>query len=192
MGIEYELKFQAAPEQLSIVRQAFSAPEQVLSMETTYYDTPTGKLAARHYTLRRRLENGCSICTIKAPAELGRGEWETQCDDIWQAVPVLCKLGGPEELPVLLQEGLNPICGARFTRIAKILELPGCTAELALDSGVLFGGGREIPLCEIEVELKTGEPQAVAAFAAQLAVAYGLLPEKRSKFARASALARGE
>ena len=54
---------------------------------------------------------------------------------------------------------------------------------------MLLGGGRELPLCEIEVELKEGSEEAAAAFAMALAQEYGLRPETRSKIARALALA---
>lgn len=192
MGIEYELKFKATAAQQELVRQMFDVPEQHFSMATTYYDTPSGALSARQYTLRRRMENDCSVCTLKAPAELGRGEWELPCEDIWEAIPKLCKLGAPADLETLVKEGLMEVCGARFSRIAKTITLPEATAELALDSGVLIGGGRELPLREIEVELKDGKPEAVAAFGAQLALGVGLEAEKHSKFRRALALYRGE
>ena len=85
-----------------------------------------------------------------------------------------------------------PVCGARFTRLAKLLELPQCTVEIALDEGVLLGGGRELPLREVEVELKDGSEEAAVAFAAELAKQYGLTPESKSKFRRAHGLAKGE
>jgi triphosphatase len=77
-------------------------------------------------------------------------------------------------------------------RIAKTLELEGCTVELALDEGSLTGGGREIPLCEVEVELLSGSREAACVYAGALAVRFGLKQETRSKFRRALALARGE
>ena len=64
--------------------------------------------------------------------------------------------------------------------------------ELALDRGVLLGGGREVALCEVEVELKDGQPEAAVAFAQELAEKFGLRPEQKSKFRRALALAEGE
>ena len=64
--------------------------------------------------------------------------------------------------------------------------------ELALDEGFLLGGSRDLPLCEVEVELKAGSEDAAAAFALELAQEYGLRPETRSKIARAMALAFGE
>ena len=55
--------------------------------------------------------------------------------------------------------------------------------------GALLGGGREEPLCEVEVELKAGSEEAAIAFAGKLAEQFGLVPEKFSKYRRALALA---
>ena len=60
---------------------------------------------------------------------------------------------------------------------------------LALDKGVLMGGGKEVPLCEVEVELKEGSDAAALAFAKVLAEEFGLTPEPLSKIARAQELA---
>lgn len=185
MGAEYELKYKGNP----AVMGTLPGPWHTLTMETTYYDTPSRKLSALHYTLRRRFENGVSVCTLKTPSNHGvRGEWETECENIVDAIPVLCKLGCPEQLPSLCQEGLLPLCGARFVRKTQLLELPGCTAELALDNGILFGNHTQIPLCEIELELKGGSREALDAFAKDFAAKHDLQPEEKSKFARALAL----
>lgn len=85
-----------------------------------------------------------------------------------------------------------PVCGARFTRLAKTVELPGCVVEIALDTGILMGGGREIPLCELEVEYKDGSEAVASAWAERLAQRFGLEAETKSKFRRASLLAKGE
>lgn len=193
MGLEYELKFRTDPQVQQQLRQAVPGPEQVITMQTTYYDTPAGSLSARQYTLRCRLENGTAVCTLKTPADgLGRGEWEVECHRIQDAPEKLCKLGAPADLLELTKDGVQPVCGARFTRIAKTITLPECTLELALDAGVLTGGGREIPLCEAEVELKQGDPRRCDSYARQLAQDFDLQPEKRSKFRRALALYKGE
>lgn len=192
MGIEFELKFRATPEKLEAIRRQVAGPEQELSMETTYFDAPDGALSRRHLTLRCRKENGQSVCTLKTPeGELGRGEYEINCPDIRQALPELCKLSGRPELLELTAGGVMPVCGARFNRIAKVLELEDCVVELALDQGILSGGGREIPLCEVEVELKSGSREGARAYAMALAMLFGLESETRSKFRRALALAEG-
>ncbi len=192
MGREFELKFSVGKRNFALLRRQWDDFTEI-SMETTYYDTPDCALSQRHITLRRRMENGVSVCTVKAPdGTYGRGEWELECESIEAAVPMLCKLGAPETLLELTGSGLVVSCGARFTRQAKLLALDGCTVEVALDEGVLIGGGRELPFLEVEVELKSGSEDVAIAFAHALATMYAMLPERKSKFARAQKLARGE
>ena len=191
MAVEFELKFNATPEAQAAIRETLTAPAKVYKMQTTYYDTPAGSLSARNITLRQRMENDISVCTLKAPAKVGRAEYELECDTIENAIPELCKLANIPELPSLLTDGVVAVCGARFTRQAYPVVLEGAEVELALDQGILTGGGREIPLCEVEAELKSGTIAPLVAYAAQLAAKHGLQPEKKSKFARALALAKG-
>lgn len=192
MGREFELKFAASARSFAALGAKW-ADFSVISMQTTYYDAPDGALSSRHITLRRRMENETSVCTVKTPISgHGRGEWETECDNIEAAIPKLCKLGAPKELLLLTMNGVSPVCGARFTRRAKLLQLPDCTVEIALDEGVLLGGDRELPIREVEVELKSGSEEAAVAFAKALAAEYGLIPENKSKFRRAQSLAKGE
>ncbi len=190
MGREFELKFRADPEKIAAIKAKYG-DFTAISMETTYYDTAKRELSPLRWTLRRRYENGKSVCTLKTPAPGGaRGEWETECGDIMTAVPELCKLGAPVQLMALTIGGVEQVCGAKFTRLAKTLELEDCTVELALDRGCLMGGGREESLTEVEVELKTGSDEAAVAFAEKLAKDFGLIPEKGSKYRRALALAQ--
>ena len=189
MGKEFELKYAATPEIFEKVRNYFGEFTEI-SMETTYYDTPKKDFSARKMTLRRRYENGVSVCTLKMPdGPHSRREFETEAPGIEAAIPNLSKLSSWQELPAIAEQGLIPICGARFTRLAATVDLQDCLVEIALDSGVLMGGGREVPLCEIEVELKSGNPEAAVRYANFLAATFGLKAEPRSKFARAIALA---
>ena len=192
MGIEYEIKFRATRDVQKEILAAVPGEDRYFSMQTTYYDTPSGQLSRRYYTLRRRMENESSICTLKAPAQVGRGEWEVACQRIEDAISALCKLGAPADLPQLVSEGLIAVCGARFQRIARTVLLEDCTVELAIDEGVLTGGDRELPLCEVEIELKEGSMEACNRFAQELATQFALESEARSKFRRALALYKGE
>lgn len=185
MGREFELKYAATPETQAAIAARFGEFESIL-METTYYDTADLQLSARRITLRSRLENGKSVCTLKTPgAGSVRGEWEVESGDFGQGFAELCKLSGVELPPF---SALKPICGARFTRLAKAVTVAGCTLEIALDRGVLLGSGKEEPLCEVEVELKEGSEDACVAFSAALAAEFDLCPEAKSKFKRALAL----
>lgn len=192
MGREFELKY-AATEAVLTQLQAKYGPGHQIQMETTYFDTPNGTLSAARMTLRLRKENEETVCTLKTPLEDGsRGEWECPAPDIHSGIQALLALGAPETLKNLAAHGLVPVCGARFTRLAIDIPTSDGMAELALDSGWLCGGNREIPLREVEIELKSGSEQAACALAAELAAAYGLQAEPESKFSRALRLAQGE
>lgn len=189
MGREFELKYAANPEKLAALKGCFPNLTQI-RMQTTYYDTPDGRLGKLHWTLRRRMENHRSVCTLKTPAEgFGRNEWETECGDISAAVELLIAEGAPKQLLLFAAQGFEESCGARFTRLAGPVAFEDALLELALDEGVLLGGGRELPLCEVEVELKEGSETGAVAFANELAAEFNLKPEPRSKVARARILA---
>ena len=188
MGREFELKYRANPAVLEQLQHEFSG-FHTITMETTYYDTPDGILGRLHWTVRRRLENGVSVCTVKTPLPDGsRGEWEVEAPDISEGLPKLIALGAPEELAELVKDGVAPFCAARFVRLAKLLPTQDGTVELALDKGALLGGGKELPFAEVEVELKSGSDRAAEAFAQNLAAEFGLVLQPKSKLARAMAL----
>ena len=190
MGREFELKYRADGRQLAAIEARFDS-FTAITMETTYYDSPAMDLRKLKWMLRQRFENGRSVCTLKTPLPDGSsGEWETESPSIAEAIPELCRLGAPEQLLTLTARGTVPYCGARFTRLAKLLTLEEATVELALDRGVLLGGGKEEAFAEVEVEYKSGSEEAAAAFAADLAQQFGLTAESRGKVVRAMALAQ--
>lgn len=189
MSREFELKYRADAGVLAAIQKKFGE-FTAITMETAYYDTQDSLLNRLHWTLRRRYENGISVCTLKTPAAGGgRGEWEVHAPDIAAALPLLQQLDTPEGLRIFTADCLILSCGARFTRLAKTLTIPGAVVELALDRGVLLGGGQELPFAEMEVELKEGSEEAATRFAQALAEEFSLEPEHKSKHARAMALA---
>lgn len=192
MATEYEFKYKTDYVNLIHINASFPQKTTEIQMETVYYDTPSGALSSRRYTLRRRLENGRSVCTLKTPAGDARNEWETENVFIENAIDDLIAQGAPVELQVLSNQGLLPICGAKFTRRAKEITLETAEVELALDHGYLFAGDKKEPLCEVEVELKSGDKTACDQFAQSLAREFMLETEPRSKFARALMLYKGE
>ena len=188
MGREFELKYQATPEVIASIHGKFGEFIPI-SMETTYFDTADLALRKRRWTLRWRLENGRAVCTVKTPLPDGsRGEWEVESPDLAAGVRHLCAMGAPGVLLDYVNQGVASFCGARFTRLAKTIALPNGTVELALDQGVLLGGGRELPFAEVEVELKSGADSVATAFAEGLAAEFDLREQPKSKLARAMAL----
>ena len=174
MGREFELKYAATLEAQAAILDRFG-PFRKIEMQTTYFDTPNGALSAQKITLRLRKENSVTICTLKTPCPDGsRGEWECETDEIFNGIRQLVHLGAPQEFLALANSQLMAICGARFERFATEISTSDGTAELAVDRGVLLGGGQEAPLCEVEIELKTGSDSATEALAHRIAADFDL------------------
>lgn len=200
MGMELEYKL-AVPTP-ALLEQILFDPEiakarrggyRMIAMSTVYYDTPDRRLSSRRWTLRLRQENDDLVATLKTPGQgRARGEWECRARSIQEAIPQLLDAGAPAELTQLLaDQPLHPVCAAQFTRRACQVSFPdGTVCELCGDVGALTGDGKEEALCEIEVELKSGDAAAAQAFAQELQARFDLQEEPRSKFARASALVR--
>jgi inorganic triphosphatase YgiF len=188
MGREFELKYASDPAQQEKILEDLGE-FITICMETSYYDTPDGALAARKITLRRRMENGVSVCTLKTPAGIdGRSEYEWHCEDIHEAIPHLSRLTGSNALNQLVERGLVETCGARFTRTARMFRAGATMVELAMDQGVLTNAGKEEPFAELEIELKRGYREEVQVMGFLLAEAYELEPETKSKYQRSREL----
>ena len=196
MGKEIEIKL-AAPDAAALeavytdarVEAARTGAWQEIRMVTEYLDTPGREIAARKWTLRRRLENGEAVYTMKTPGDgYARGEWESRKEGLHEAVRELVRLGAPEELTALVSKGVSRTCGVEFLRRTAELTLDGARCALCLDDGVLLGAARRRPFCEVELELTEGEPAPMLAFAGYLQQTYGLREERKSKFVRAAEL----
>lgn len=189
MGREFEIKYRLTRKALEALFQRFG-PFEAVSMETTYYDALDHGLSSRKWTLRRRLENGVSVCTLKTPCpDGGRGEWEAEAPDIASALKPLVCLGAPKELLTLAKD-LTAVCSAQFTRQKAKIPWGSSQLELALDQGKLLGGSKEAPIFEVEAEVKSGLDRDALAFGTWLETEYGLVPEPKSKYKRARELAQ--
>ena len=166
-------------------------------MVSTYYDTPDSTLHQRKWTLRLRNEGGNLVVAFKTANrsdEAGfftRSEWQCAVDSIEDAIPILIDQGAPRELKSLLKgKGLVPCCSAEFDRRSVCLYMDdGVRIEMAGDYGILSGGGREMPICELELELLYGDAGSLPPLCQQLMAEYDLTEENRSKYERARGLA---
>ncbi|MBQ1264860.1 MAG: CYTH domain-containing protein [Oscillospiraceae bacterium] len=200
MATELEIKYEVGDLQLldcilcdRDIRSRMEEYFRYIRMEATYYDTEDGALSAQKQTLRLRKEDERSVITFKTASEgYARGEWEVEGQYLDEAAEELVKQGAPEHLAGAVEQGVVPVCGAKFTRIEAKLNLEGGTkCVLSGDIGELFADGKSEPLCEMEFELAGGEEAQMLAFAKMIAERYHLKEEEKSKFARARALCGG-
>lgn len=195
--MELELKWRADPAlqgAAALWAQALCRAEASFEMDARYYDTADGLLASQRAGLRIRTENGRAVCCLKCGGAVDgashlREEYECAADTAEAGLAALPDAGAPAALcRALLRAGVRETCRVRFTRRALTLADGEMQAELALDCGTLSRKGREAPLCEIELEHKSGPEAAFLALGARLAAAFSLRPEPESKLARAMAL----
>jgi inorganic triphosphatase YgiF len=86
---------------------------------------------------------------------------------------------------------LRPAFNVRVSRRLRTFRYHGAEIELALDQGEVTGGDRRSEICEVELELKSGPPQALFALARELSAAAPLYLTFDSKAARGQALVAG-
>lgn len=191
---EVELKFSIAPEDLRRLRRhplLAGAPIKRQSLVATYYDTPDLALYRRSLTLRIRKEGRRYVQTLKegnpsVASGFGRLEWQAP---VARLSP---DLSAPDFLPRLgdLDGALHPVFTSRVRRLScRLHPMPGTTIELCCDQGQIEApNGARLPICEIELELKQGQTQALFAVARALNQQALLRLEMRSKSARGYAL----
>ena len=202
---EIELKFQVPPERREAVAAAVAGrggAATVQRLQAAYFDTAGRDLAAAGVALRLRREGPRWVQTLKA----GAGDAMTRLEHNVE------RAGRAAELPPLdlaLHEGTP--AGARLAevlagvpdatlqcqyrtdirRTARQLRVRGATLELAFDSGRIIAGDRQLPVCELEIELLRGSPAALLAAARPWVVRHGLWLDTRSKAERGTLLAAG-
>ena len=120
--------------------------------------------------LRLRKGDGAPLLSIKQQAATVRKEWERriagdepQSRD-WRGTPV-----EPLLKRKTARANLRPLFATVIDRASFETEYDGALIEVALDRGEIKHDGRELPVSEIELELKRGAPEAVFALARVLA-----------------------
>jgi inorganic triphosphatase YgiF len=192
---EIELKLSSSPEQLEEVKQTLESMGQVSrpaasTLVAVYYDSEDLKLHQQGLSLRVRDEDGRQVQTLKShdggsPDILTRNEWE---DVIADHIPDFsAPQSGPRLAEVVSPGELRPLFKTIVRRTKFELEpRPSTRVEVALDEGEIRGAGDDSsePICEVELELKSGEPAAVYDLGLRLLESAPLRIETRSKAAR--------
>ena len=203
MASETELKLLiqgADQQQLEQLMTRLSAKfEGIKRLENTYFDTPDLQLNQARIALRLRFTGKGWLQTLKTSGEkMGalseRGEWE---------MPVAGAQLQPELLPqsVLKPEWvaqLQPQFTTHFTRRTWLYTDAAATIEIAADLGEVAlpdtspnSTQQKDPISELELELKSGDPQALFDLAKKLCSHLVLHPGLASKAERGLRLLRG-
>ena len=185
---EIELKFACRPEDLAAVLAAAPAgDDETRELISVYFDTPELTLQKAGASLRVREHKGRRVQTLKRGSGLVREEHETPIEGL-APDPAL------EPLPSMLPRGadLRPAFNVRVNRRQRTLRYRDAVIEIAIDQGEVSGGEQKSPICEVELELKSGPPEALFALARELSAAAPLYLAFESKAARGQALVAGK
>jgi triphosphatase len=192
MGHEVELKLEIAAGATDLVIQQpwFEGGRCSSQLQrSVYFDTSDGELRRRGYTLRVRSIGDRFVQTVKSldsgAGLFSRGEWEYQVDG---PEPEFERLAATPlaDLDVLR---LAPIIRSDVMRTACRLSQNGAEFELDVDQGIIFAGGHELPVSEVEIELLHGEADSAMALARRIAdhvpVKLGVMSKPERGFALA-------
>jgi inorganic triphosphatase YgiF len=189
---EVELKFACGPEDLAAVlaaapKASSAGDDETRELISVYFDTPDLILQKAGASLRVREHKGQRMQTLKRGLGPVREEHETPIEGL-APDPAL------EPLPAMLPKGadLKPAFNVRVSRRQRTFTYKGARIELALDQGEVSGGERRSPICEVELELKSGPPAALFALARKLSGAAPLYLAFESKAARGQSLVAGD
>jgi len=168
-----------------------------------YFDTSDFYLRQHGAGLRVRKVDGEWIQTMKAGGGVqaglhARNEWEGPVARAWPNLNKLRKIidgdgdGGADWSSLLdapgLAERLQAQFAVRVERTTWDLHVDGAAIEMVLDVGAVEHNSASDPINEIELELKSGQPETLYRFALQLLEDLPLRLENSNKAERGYAL----
>ncbi|WPG37693.1 CYTH and CHAD domain-containing protein [Variovorax sp. EBFNA2] len=193
--MEIEFKFCIPPDRLKAVDTALRRGAVVRTrLQARYFDTADQRLVADGMVLRLRKEGRRWVQTVKAAGDnalhrlehnvdLGTGAAAPAIDPARHAdTPVgerlarLLQLADSVPVPLVERQSTDIV---RLTRDLRVSGQGGAVVEMALDVGkvVVHAGTpaqRTSPVCELELELKSGDVQGLVALARRWSQQHGL------------------
>ncbi|WP_392566569.1 CYTH domain-containing protein [Utexia brackfieldae] len=198
MAIEIELKFGLTPDGVNRLANFLTnytiLEQKKLDLTNTYYDTPDFQLQKNHCGLRvRGIQETDQLAqyeiTVKHSSTGVAGLHARQEFNVTVDTPTL-------DLQLLPKDALSPQCDRQqlalqikpqftthFLRHAYLIRYHDSEIELAFDQGSISHDTHQMPIDELELELKQGDVSRLFEFAAELSI-LGLRLLSQSKAAR--------
>lgn len=196
---ETEIKLRVSPQALAALREHPLLNERLAgewhtgTLYNQYYDTADRELAAARVALRVRRDGEQFIQTLKSKGQSvaglsERNEWDWPVGTAALDLTLLDDSCWPSSLAGLDKLLLQPIFTTDFQRTKALLHWQRndemVEVEVALDQGQVLADGRAEPICELELELRSGPAAALLELAVTLAADVALMPCDISKAER--------
>ena len=198
---EIELKLAIDPGDVPRLRKSLAldrvGPGKATRVISTYYDTPSLSLLHNAIALRLRTVGHHHVQSIKIDSDSGR--YPARRAEVNNAIPNgRLNLRRVEDHAVrhLIEKcckgkKLKPVFLTNVMREIHLLELGRSHIECAIDRGFVTARGKKAKICELELELKSGEASSLLNLARRLNANTPLRIEPASKAARGYALVNG-
>ncbi|OKP01488.1 inorganic triphosphatase [Xenorhabdus eapokensis] len=205
-SVEIELKLSVKPDAIPAVRQQlFQFPHDYTSpqhLTNIYFETPDNQLRRWDMGLRIRGFDGHYEMTIKTAGKVISGLHQRPEFNIPLPQPQLNLALFPAHIwpentdLAYLQAQLTELFSTNFNREKWLVTYEESEIEVVLDQGTILSGNKDSgdqtsPICEFELELKSGNIIDILSLANKLASQNGLRLANKSKAARGYALVHG-
>lgn len=189
--------------QLSLVRALGCRQPSRQRLRNIYFDTLKHNLWQQGVALRMRRVGSASKQQWRQTLKTGnrgdsalsqRGEWEVPVPghkltlDALQSTP-WSQIDPDGEI----FQALTPIFETNFERTSWSVQVAdGSLIDVALDMGHILVGQKSEPICELELELRSGQPAALFDLAQHISRHLAVLPLSTGKAARGYAMRMGD
>ncbi|MEL7658841.1 MAG: CYTH domain-containing protein [Bacillota bacterium] len=163
-------------------------------MKASYFDTDDYILSKNDIAFRVRMEgsrivaslkwNGASVDGLHTREEINVPVTDETCF-IMPNPKIFIESDIGRDMIVLVQgKALHSLLETRFLRSRVRIDTGKSICELAIDEGEIVTDFGNLPICELEIELFSGDQEDVLRIGKYLAEKYQLTAENRSKYAR--------
>ena len=179
MAIETELKLRITPEELArlkrhaLLRTYAATRPATRRLYNIYYDTPKLELHKTEMALRLRRSGRQWLQTLKGGGSVKAGlhqrnEWEVPVSGAALDFALPDMADWDEHLPLSMRKKLQPVFVTDFSRTSRMLNFQGAEIELCMDHGQVSTEQHSLPICELELELKSGQPRLLFELALEI------------------------
>lgn len=194
--IKMEIKDKAQVENIrKFLQENEGQRPQSIVMKAIYYDTEEKFYQKHKIAYRVRQENNCFVATYKSGKVNTQGVFErveinkkvtslqadisvfSDVDEIWNLIK---KTKGKKFIPIVITD---------FVRECIDINWFASKLEIALDCGFVQGNERKSPICEAEIELKSGRMEDLLSLKNELSEKFDLQISTVSKYKKGLILA---
>lgn len=163
-------------------------------MKASYFDTDDYILSKNDIAFRVRMEgsrivaslkwNGASVDGLHTREEINVPVADETCFIMPKPEIFIESDIGRDMIALVQGKPLHSLLETRFLRSRVRIDTGKSICELAIDEGEIITDFGNLPICELEIELFSGDQEDVLRIGKNLAEKYQLTAEDRSKYAR--------